>query len=211
VSRSDATRGKAPSLTDTSSEELDKRYSAFSAQIKRPHLQHGVSLYIDTTGFGASNALILQTPPSGAPTTSSYDANGNLNLEDVGGGLTSYVWDSENRLLVAAYPTGQYQTMAYDAEGYRKQLINPTSSAVTSYVWDEGNVLYSVDEITYPTEYTQKPGDMAGTISQNVLSVPGYYGFDSSGNSRIVTSATGTIAGSYAYRAFGEPLVTAGI
>jgi len=43
--------------------------------------------------YNAANALTLMTPPTGQPTKSSYDTNGNLTLENTGGAFTTYSWD----------------------------------------------------------------------------------------------------------------------
>ena len=50
--------------------------------------------------YNAANEQILITPPTGAPTTQTFDAVGNLILQNTGGALTTQTWDGENRLTL---------------------------------------------------------------------------------------------------------------
>jgi len=50
-------------------------------------------------------------------TTYSYDNNGNLIIEAGPAGLTTYTWDSRNRLQSIVTPTGQTTTFLYDFAG----------------------------------------------------------------------------------------------
>ncbi|MBM3494705.1 MAG: hypothetical protein FJX72_10390 [Armatimonadetes bacterium] len=56
--------------------------------------------------YNLANELTLTTPPSGAPTTSGYDPNGNLALEVTGSARTTMTWDGENRLTRLELPDG---------------------------------------------------------------------------------------------------------
>lgn len=73
--------------------------------------------------YNAANALILSQAPTGAPTTITYDANGNMALENANGSLTAYTWDGENRMTAVAYADGTSETYAYSADGKSNRRI----------------------------------------------------------------------------------------
>jgi YD repeat-containing protein len=70
--------------------------------------------------YNAANELILATPPSGPPTTSTWDANGNLATQVTGADLTTYTWDPENRPLRVSDNSG-ITTAAYSTDGLRQK------------------------------------------------------------------------------------------
>ena len=79
---------------------------------------------VDGTGtttyqLNAANELVLTTPPTGAPTTSTWDAAGNLAVENTGGQLTTHTWDTDNRLTRIDKPDGTWETNTYRADGLR--------------------------------------------------------------------------------------------
>jgi hypothetical protein len=42
--------------------------------------------------------MTLVTPPTGQPTTVSFDLRGNCTVENTGGALTTYTYNDENQL-----------------------------------------------------------------------------------------------------------------
>jgi YD repeat-containing protein len=88
--------------------------------------------------YNAANEQTLLTPPSGAPTTSTYDGSGNLTLENAGGALTTYTWDGENRLLLVS-ASSCIETYAYSADGLRQRKT--VGATLTYFVRDGQNVL----------------------------------------------------------------------
>lgn len=157
-----------------------------------------------TTGtFNAANEIVLLQPPSEAPTTSSWDANGNLVVENTGGTLTSYSWDPENRLLGVAGSTNE--TYQYSQDGLRKSKTN--SSGTTVFTWDQQNVLLEANEgLVIQARYTDYPGYWGGLASERQGANSSFYGFDSQSSSRILVSTGGVVTDNYSYKAFGEEL-----
>ena len=142
------------------------------------------------------------------PTTSSYDANGNLIQQNTGGTLTNYVWDYENRLL-SATGGGTTYFAAHSADG----LVQRTSDGVSTVnkVWDDQNLLQErVGALVTNVQYTDYPGYWGGLSSQRRSGASGFFGFDSQGSSRILLSIGGTITDSYSFKAFGEELASGG-
>src|ERR1019366_4493002 len=58
-------------------------------------LTQGNAGAITNYAYNAANELTGIAPPTGAPTTITYDANGNMALENANGSLTTYTWDFE--------------------------------------------------------------------------------------------------------------------
>ena len=77
--------------------------------------------------FNAANAQLTSVVPSGSITTSSFDANGNLLLENTGGALVSYSWGPENRLL-SYESAATSETYQYSQDGLRKEKTNSTGT-----------------------------------------------------------------------------------
>jgi RHS repeat-associated protein len=156
---------------------------------------------ITSSSYDAANELVLLTPASGMPTTSSHDPNGNLTLENAGGSLTSYSWDFENRLIGVAYPTGQRQTFGYAANGHRNQFTIPGSGLAHHLLSTNAGLVTQV-------HYTNNPGYWGGLVSQNQNGVSTFYGFDGPGNTRILVGSAGSVLAVYLYEAFGLELLS---
>ena len=77
--------------------------------------------------FNAANAQLTSVVPSGSITTSSFDANGNLLLENTGGALVSYSWGPENRLL-SYESAATSETYQYSQDGLRKEKTTSTGT-----------------------------------------------------------------------------------
>ena len=146
------------------------------------------------------------TPPSGAATTNTFDANGNLTVANTGGALTTNAWDSENRLTNIANPDGSSIQSVYSQDGLRKS--KKTEGATTLYTWDEQNVLLETSTAgALQARNTDYPGYWGGLASQNRSGVSSFYLFDSQGTTRALTSLAGLITDSYILKAFGEELL----
>jgi len=78
-------------------------------------------------------------PPTGQPTTSLWDTNGNLGVENAGGELTSYSWDRQDRLTGVAYPSVAPDMVSYSADELRQKKL--PGSGKTEFVWDQENLL----------------------------------------------------------------------
>jgi hypothetical protein len=49
-------------------------------------------------------------------------------------GVTSYTWDSENRLLSVVSDLNGTETYTYASDGMRRQKV--TSAQTTNFIWD---------------------------------------------------------------------------
>jgi RHS repeat-associated protein len=156
------------------------------------------------SAFNAANELMVTTPATGFPTSSTYDPNGNLTVQNTGGVLSTNTWSPENRLL--NYASGATnESYQYSQDGLRKEKTN--SSGTTLFTWDEQNVLLETNTSNaVQARYTNYPGYWGGLASQNQSGVSSYYGFDSQGCTRILVSAAGQVTDSYSNKVFGEEL-----
>lgn len=134
-----------------------------------------------------------------------YDPNGNLRTTADWTGVTTYTWDSENRLLSVAHGLNGMETYTYASDGMRRQKV--TSAQTNNFVWDGQNVLQerSVSNVRL-AQYTNYPGYWGGLASGRQNSISSFYGFDSQGSARILVNIGGTITDSYSYQAFGMEL-----
>ncbi len=157
--------------------------------------------------LNAANELLVITPGTGAPTTQTFDAVGNMIGANTGGALTTQTWSPDNRMLSLQKSDGTNESYLYSQDGLRKEKTN--SSGTTLFTWDDQTVLLE----TTPSgvvlaRNTDFPGYWGGLASQNRGGVSNFFGYDSQGSVRILTSILGAITDYYAYMAFGVELAT---
>ncbi len=75
--------------------------------------------------------------------TYSYDANGNTEVMNAAGSLTTYSWDVENHMTLAELSGGTLNTITYDGDGKRRQYED--SAGLRKFVWDRDNILLQTD------------------------------------------------------------------
>jgi RHS repeat-associated protein len=160
---------------------------------------------------------VLIKPPSGPPTTQSFDANGNLTLQNAAGALSTFAWDGENRMVGYQNPAGAVGTLLYTADGLRKAADVQDGSAVETwrFVWDGQNVLRKEssapgvgNDIIRTTDYPGYWGGLASLFDS--IGGSQILAFDPQGNVRLVLQG-GSVAGTGAYTGFGEVLSDPGI
>ncbi len=157
--------------------------------------------------LNAANELLVIAPGTGAPTTQSFDAVGNMIGANTGGALTTQTWSGDNRMLSLQNSTGTNESYLYSQDGLRKEKTN--SSGTTVFTWDEQNVLLETSPSgVVLARNTDFPGYWGGLTSQNRGGVSNFFGYDSQGSVRILTSILGAITDYYAYMAFGVELPT---
>jgi RHS repeat-associated protein len=156
----------------------------------------------------AIGSLIITSPSTGAPTTITFDANGNTILENAGGALTTYSWDGENRLIFRADAINGILTSTYDGKGQRESLVTPT--ATTLFVRDGQNILMEANGSgVTQAHHTDNPGNWGGKSSQRRSGTSSFYGFDLSSNTRMLTSASAAELATYLTDGFGlEQFIT---
>lgn len=73
--------------------------------------------------------------------TYTYDNNGNLTLENVGGAITTNQFDRENRLS-SVNASGSLETYTYSGDGLRR---TKNDGVVTTFIWDGNDYLMEKD------------------------------------------------------------------
>jgi RHS repeat-associated protein len=107
-----------------------------------------------TSYYDALDRLIESVPPDStdqAPTSYTYDGDGNVVTKTNGAGTTAYTYDADNRLLTvtdtstnSGYTADEQVTYTYDANGNRAQMVD--GSGTTTYAYDGLERLESVTD-----------------------------------------------------------------
>jgi RHS repeat-associated protein len=150
--------------------------------------------------------------------TQTFDANGNLLVQQSGSAFTTYTWDGENRLSSiavspsTAFPAGAIVTNIYDGNGLRQGYQD--STGLTTLTYDGQNIYRrDVQSIGSVERYTNEPGDYSPLIGQADtragVTTQIYAVSDLSGNVRNWWSAgTAGNLDPYAYEAYGLEWIT---
>ncbi len=124
-------------------------------------------------------------------------------------GITTYAWDSENRLLQAARPT-QTWDHTYAADGKRRRRSDGVTAIYT--VWDRETVLLeaggSLQEVARCTE---NPAYWGGLVSRRSGGESRFYLVDQQQSVRELLSSSAASVGSATYTAFGVPVAQSGL
>jgi len=138
--------------------------------------------------------------------TYQYDNNGNMTRKTakVGGAITTYEYDAENKLVRVVSPssTANYR---YDGLGRRveKEVI-AGSTTTTRYIYDNEDILLELNGANaIVARYTHGPGiDEPLIMEKNSQSF--YYHADGLGSITELTSQSGTVTQRYTYSSFGK-------
>jgi RHS repeat-associated protein len=135
------------------------------------------------------------------------DNNGNLKQKTakVGGGITIYHYDAENKFVRVELPNATTVNYKYDGLDRRvaKEVIGGTMT-VTRYVYDNEDILLELDGINnIVARYTHGPG-----IDEPLVMEKGgqnyFYHADGLGSITEITNQSGTPVQRYTYSSFGE-------
>ncbi len=131
-----------------------------------------------------------------------YDANGNMVSKTDSSGTTSYVYDSENRLIELVTPNTQLVTYKYDPFGRR--IEKNVNGVITRYVYDREDILFELDSNNnIITEYLHGPGiDEPIAMLRNNQTY--YYHADGLGSIVAITNSAGQVVQRYEYDSFGQ-------
>ncbi|HEY7165683.1 MAG TPA: tandem-95 repeat protein [Candidatus Binatia bacterium] len=138
--------------------------------------------------------------------TYQYDNSGNMTRRTakVGGAVTQYEYDAENKLVRVVSPanTTNYR---YDGLGRRveKEVIAGTTT-ITRYVYDNEDILLELDgSNSIVARYTHGPGiDEPLIMEKNNQSF--FYHADGLGSITEITDQSGAVVQRYAYSSFGK-------
>ncbi|MCE5264363.1 MAG: right-handed parallel beta-helix repeat-containing protein [Deltaproteobacteria bacterium] len=134
-----------------------------------------------------------------------YDLDGNLIREEGPDGVTVYTYNDHNR-LTGITRGGDAWHYTYDALGNRVAVDE--NGAVIHYVHDPfalGNVVGEYDNAGNLTaRYTHG----IGLVSRAGTGGTDYYTFDPMGNASEISGPAGTLRNRYAYRPFGEAILS---
>jgi RHS repeat-associated protein len=133
-----------------------------------------------------------------------YDADGNLIQVVDGSRITNYTYNDENQLIRVVTPNGTWE-YEYDAFGNRTATIQ--NGQRTEYLLDPfglGDVVGEYNGSTLVANYVHGLG-LAGRFNGSNAA---YYDSDLLGSTVGMSGATGNYINRYAYRPFGENLLT---
>jgi RHS repeat-associated protein len=151
--------------------------------------------------FNQANQLLED-----ASFTYQYDDNGNMTRKTakVGGLVTTYEYDAENKLVRVVTPT-KTVNYKYDGLGRRveKEVID-TGTTMTRYVYDNEDILLELNGAnTIVARYSHGPGiDEPLIMEKNGQSF--YYHADGLGSVTEITNQSGAVVQRYAYSSFGK-------
>jgi RHS repeat-associated protein len=152
-----------------------------------------------TQTFTAGGQLATATT-SGATTSYGYNADGDRTTATTSGATTSYGYNQADQLTTYTPASGAATSDAYNGDGLLTS--ETTSGTTTSYTWDAvSSVPLMLTAGT--TSYLYGPG---GLPVESVTSSgsPTYYMQDQLGSTRLLTSATGAVTGTYTYDPWGN-------
>jgi len=138
--------------------------------------------------------------------TYQYDNNGNMTgkIAKLGGAVTQYEYDAENKLVRVVSPTNT-ANYRYDGLGRRveKEVIAGTT-VVTKYVYDNEDILLELNGANaIVARYTHGPGiDEPLIMEKNAQSF--YYHADGLSSITELTNQAGGVIQRYAYSSFGK-------
>ena len=138
--------------------------------------------------------------------TYQYDNNGNMTRKTpkVGGAVTTYEYDAENKLVRVVSPTN---TANYRYDGLQRRVekeVIAGTTTVTKYVYDNEDILLELNgSNTIVARYTHGPGIDEPLITEK-NSQSFYYHADGLGSITELTNQSGTVAQRYTYSSFGK-------
>lgn len=134
-----------------------------------------------------------------------YDKNGNLIQKTTSTGITTYVWDYENRLIGVTTPVIKAE-YAYDPLGRRiqKKVTEVGTTTTSNYFYDGQNIILEYDGSgSIANKYVHGPNidePLAITTGKETY----FYHADGLGSVVALTDQSGRIEQSYEYGSFGN-------
>jgi RHS repeat-associated protein len=135
------------------------------------------------------------------------DANGNITSRAAqgSGAISTYSYDSANRLVAVSTAPGATATYKYDARGNR--IEKNLRGVITRYVYDGDNILAALDaNNTLIQLFTHGPGIDTPLIVRS-SGIDYFYHADALGSPLALTNSQGQAVEDYEYQAFGHPQI----
>jgi RHS repeat-associated protein len=156
--------------------------------------------------YDAANRLL-----ENASFTYGYDADGNRTSKQdkLTTQTTTYAFNSENQLVDLNKPNGESWTYKYDRPGRRIEKSSGTApSQITRFVHDGDNILAILDGDNEPRQVFTNGLNIDEPLSMRSNGgVERYFHADALGSVRALTDAGAAIVETYAYEAYGRPVV----
>jgi RHS repeat-associated protein len=152
-----------------------------------------------TQTFNAGGQLATATT-SGTTTSYGYNARGDRITATTSGATTSYGYNEANQLTSYTPATGAATTYAYKGDGLL--MSETTSGTTTSYAWDTISTV-PLMLTAGTTSYLYGPGGLP-VESINSSGTPTYFMQDQLGSTRLLTSSTGAVTGTYTFDPWGN-------
>lgn len=160
--------------------------------------------------YGPDNRILSRTV-NGSPYDYLHDNNGNRISEEGPVGLTTYVWDAEDRLVQVNEPGGNVVTHTYDGLGNR--IARTENGATTRYVvdlsGDLSQLLIEADNLGTPQAYYVYGAGLLWRIDASGQRQ--VYHYDTVGTTVGLTDGGETVTDAYAYDAFGRVMNERGV
>nr|HMS56648.1 RHS repeat-associated core domain-containing protein [Fimbriimonadaceae bacterium] len=149
-----------------------------------------------TTPYSVNN---LNQYTAAGNETFTYDPDGNVLTRTIGGQVTGYSWNSSGQLIGISMPNGDVYAFQYDALGRRfKSLKN---GVATRFVFDGSSLAGELDgNGVMQVRYLHG----SGLVARQDAGAVGYYGFDATGHTRLITGSNGSVLNTYEYSPFGS-------
>ncbi|MBD2195080.1 MULTISPECIES: RHS repeat-associated core domain-containing protein [Calothrix] len=181
--------------TNTSIANQDLQYVYDAAGNRIQTIVNGV-----TTNYTTNNQN-QYTTVGGA--TYTYDADGNLTKVVDGTRTWTYTYNDENKLIGAVTPEG---TFSYEYDAFGNRVASVQNGQRTEYLIDPFGLGDVVGEYngSAATNYVHGIGLVGRFAGSNAA----YYDSDLLGSTAGLTNSTGSYINRYAYRPFGENLLT---
>ncbi|MBD2202094.1 hypothetical protein H6G33_08800 [Calothrix sp. FACHB-1219] len=181
--------------TNTSIANQDLQYVYDAAGNRIQTIVNGV-----TTNYTTNNQN-QYTTVGGA--TYTYDADGNLTKVVDGTRTWTYTYNDENKLIGAVTPEG---TFSYEYDAFGNRVASVQNGQRTEYLIDPFGLGDVVGEYngSAATNYVHGIGLVGRFAGSNAA----YYDSDLLGSTAGLTNAAGSYVNRYAYRPFGENLLT---
>ena len=191
--------------TNAQTYQNDFGYDALGNRLNKTYTAYNQPTVSNDYTYNSADQLLTENG-----ITYSYDLNGNLATKTDGTGITTYVYNYDDRLIEVRTPNAATVAYKYDADNNR---VSATTTAGTKkYLVDMNRSLGQV-----LAEYAGTGTFVASYVyADDLLSMTRdgqtyYYHFDGLGSTRLLTNNSGTITDTYDYDAFGSQIARNGI